>query len=610
MRTVLLIFAIIMSSCQAMASPDHFITRDGKKLLNGENEFRFISFNVPTLSYIEDEMAFEQTNPYGLPNEYEMRDLYSTVREMGGNVVRMYTIPVRHEHFPDESVTYVEAPGVFNEEAFKALDLAIALAAEYDIRVIIPLVNNWEWHGGRPQYAAFRGKTREEFWTDRQLIEDFKLTIDHVINRTNTITGIPYKEDKSIMAWETGNELQNPPAWGIEISRYIKSLDQNHLLIDGFHAIHLKDLSVWVQQYSIDEPSIDLINTHHYEPTSIETIRNLKKTVEMVGGKKPIFVGEFGFISTSGIEDILNYVIGEEAIPGALIWSLRRHHRDGGFYHHTEPAGLGKYRSYHWPGFDDSKSYDERNLLALMRDKAFEIRGMETPPVSIPEAPGLLPFDDVASFSWRGSMGASGYDIERSTNPDGPWEHVAYNIDDIETPGFDLFTDETVIPGKDYYYRVIARNAAGTSAPSNIVGPVSIEYLRRVDRARNLAVLHHSENISVKTGDYRTYKEAFSRLSGDEGAYIIYRSPAELKEFRLFTFESDADQNIEAFISQDAETWEHLDLERATYSSSETNYDYQVPNKYTAPATKLERPYIKLVFKDTVSVVRAEIDYR
>jgi len=153
------------------------------------------------------------------------------------------------------------------------------------------------------------------------------------------------------MAWETGNELQNTAAWAKEIGSYIKSIDDNHLLVDGFHAIHQDNHDVWVQTYSLEEPVFDLINTHHYETSPLATVENLKKTVEMVGGQKPVFLGEFGFISTSGVESVLDYIISEERIPGALVWSLRRDSKNGGFYHHSEPLGSGIYRAYHWPGF-------------------------------------------------------------------------------------------------------------------------------------------------------------------------------------------------------------------------------------------------------------------
>ncbi|MEN0048174.1 MAG: hypothetical protein AAF806_14025, partial [Bacteroidota bacterium] len=302
-----LLFSLITISASTFAQFDNFITTKGNKLMDGNSEFRFISFNVPTLNYVEDNMNFNQTNPYGLPSEFELRDLYETVQMLGGQVVRAYTIPVRNKNFPVESITYVEGPGEFNEEAFKALDLALALASEYKIRVILPFLNNWQWMGGRPDYAAFRGKEADDFWTDPQLIDDFKKTIAHVLNRKNTITGIKYKDDKTILAWETGNELQNPPQWGIDIARYIKSMDKNHLVMDGYYAIHGHGgYSVYAQQYSMEEPAIDIISTHHYESTGVDIINNLKSTVELVDGKKVLLVGEFGFIGTAGMENVID----------------------------------------------------------------------------------------------------------------------------------------------------------------------------------------------------------------------------------------------------------------------------------------------------------------
>ena len=67
-------------------------------------------------------MAFSRTNPYDLPTEFEIRDAMASVVQMGGRVIRMYTIPVRNTGFPAEAVTYVEGPGQFNEEAFETMD--------------------------------------------------------------------------------------------------------------------------------------------------------------------------------------------------------------------------------------------------------------------------------------------------------------------------------------------------------------------------------------------------------------------------------------------------------------------------------------------------------
>ena len=610
---LLLCLAALAVNTAAHGDFEHFITVDGHRLMDGDRPFRFIAFNVPTLFYVEDEMAFEQTNPYGLPVEFELRDLFQTVVDTGGQVVRAYTVPVRNAGFPEESITYVEAPGQFNEKAFRAMDLALALAREYGIRVIIPLVNNWQWMGGRPDYAAFRGKDKDAFWTDPQLIADFRKTIDFVLNRTNTYTGVKYRDDKTILAWETGNELQNPPEWALQMGQYIKSIDSNHLLIDGFHAIHSEGHDVWIQDYSLDSPLFDLINTHHYEPTAVETVRNLEKTVEMAGRRKPVFVGEFGFISTSGFEEVLDYVISEPSIPGALVWSLRRHHKNGGFYHHTEPVGYGLYRAYHWPGFDDGEAYDERNVLKLIREKAFEIQGRPAPAITAPAAPVILPFDKAPVFSWRGSAGAAGYDLERSEHAGGPWAKVAWNVDDIDTPGFPLFSDTSAQPGKTYFYRVIARNQGGESAPSKPHGPVKIEFLTRMDKARNVGVLQDSRGITVKTGDNRSFKEAYSRLHGEKGAWVIYSAPGELLDIRVFAYEKPdpgtEQPRLSLSVSPDAQSWKRRESRVRRFPSTEDNYDYLVPVQY-ALELEPESRYVRLDFSGAADIVRVELDYR
>lgn len=589
---------------------ENFITVDGTSLKDGEKDFRFISFNVPTLLYVEDEMKFSATDPYGLPTEFELRDLYQSISDMGGQVVRAYTIPVRNENFPEGSVTYVEAPGVFNEEAFKVMDMAIALAAEYDIRLVFPLLNNWEWMGGRPNYAAFRGKTSDEFWTDPQLIADFKLTIDHVINRVNTITGVPYKDDPTIMAWETGNELQNTPEWGVEIGRYIKSLDSKHLLIDGFHAIHLEGLSVWVQDYSIEEPSFDLINTHHYEKTAIETIANLKETVRRIDGRKPVFLGEYGFISTTGVENIIDYVIGEDDIPGALIWSLRRHHKDGGFYFHSEPASDGTYRAYHWPGFPDGEVYDETAMLELQRRKGFEIQDRTPPPRRKPEAPRLLEFSGAPQFSWQGAAGASGYDIERASSAAGPWTLIAHNVADTVTPGFALYSDETATIGEPACYRVKALNMAGMSSPSNTHCLPNVTHLTRVDQARNMGVLLDFENIDIEFGNNRAFKEAFSRLTGKDGSVLIYDGNGDIQNLRVYAYETETAPALKITASEDGISYQSTSVSHNIFVNNEENYDYLIPTEYkVSPATEADQ-YVKLDFTDKVSIVRVEIDYK
>jgi len=589
----------------------HFIRRDGAVLYDGDKVFRFLSFNVPTLNYVEDEMAFEQTNPYGLPNEYELRDVFSTVQEMGGQVVRGYTFPVRSAAFPEEAVTYVEAPGVFNEEAFQTMDMAIALAGEYNIRLIQPFVNNWPWFGGRPEYAAFRGKDKDAFCTDPQLIDDFKKTIHYVLNRTNTITGVIYKNDPTIMAWETGNEMTCSGDWAVEIAEYIKSIDSNHLVIDGYHAVGNPGQPLHpVQSHSIDSDAIDIVSTHHYEGDPLLIIEHIKQNLDRVNGKKPLFVGEFGFVSTTGMEQIMDYIMSEPEIPGGLVWSLRRHHRNGGWYYHTEPLGDGLYRAYHWPGSDLGEIYDERSFMSLMRDAAFAIQGKEPPPLASVAAPVLLPFDHPSDISWRGVMGATAYTLERAQSPEGPWVQIAFDVDDHVTPGFPLYSDDEAPFETASYYRVRALNSQGVSTPSNIVGPVVPIYLTKVDTARNYGAVSHWKDIKVRSDNWRSYKEAPYRLSGQNGSELVYWSPGHFKEMRVYTFERGADPQLTVSGSSDGSAYAIMSVSMEDFASYETNYDYLVPRLYKVqPLGAKDVSLLKIDFLGESDIVRVELDY-
>ena len=255
---IYLVFPLLFAGC-ASSGFVNFVTAQKDKLMDGDKELKFVSFNTPNLHYIEDYLEFVATSPWRLPDEFEIRDALTTIKELGGKVTRMYVLSVRKPGESDKIIRHVEAPGKFNEEAFVALDKVMQIANETGKRVIIPLVDNWIWWGGPAEYAAFRNKSKELFWTDTQLIADFKKTIDFIINRKNTFTGILYKDDKALLGWETGNELQAPFTWTSDIAAYIKSLDKNHLVIEGIH-------STVLSEQALNDPNIDVLSTHHYTP--------------------------------------------------------------------------------------------------------------------------------------------------------------------------------------------------------------------------------------------------------------------------------------------------------------------------------------------------------
>ena len=306
-----------LHSAQAPARLPRFRHRPGDQLIEGEKPFRFISFNIPNLHLVEDNMAFDDENPWRWPDRFEITDALDSVRQQGGTVVRTYVLSVLRTNDPPGVPRHVLGPGRFNEEAFRALDLVLQIANETGVRVIIPFVDNWSWWGGIAEYAGFRGKPKEAFWTDPQVIADFKETIRFLVNRTNTLTGVPYRDDKAILCWETGNELQSPPAWTREIAAYIKSLDHEPSRHGRLPHAPSSARNRWPCPRWISSPPTITPAARNPSPNwSAPTGRRRK-------GRKPYVVGEFGFVDTAPDGGHASTPSCRPAPPGALVWSLR-----------------------------------------------------------------------------------------------------------------------------------------------------------------------------------------------------------------------------------------------------------------------------------------------
>ncbi|REE85149.1 S-layer family protein [Paenibacillus taihuensis] len=494
----------------------HYITRDSDKLMDGTDEFRFISANVPTLSMVED-------ISWRTPDAWEQEDAMKTLVQLGGTATRPYVFSV---HKPDDTPDMKRAvmgPGQFDENVFKAFDKQLQLANQYGIRIIVPFVDQYEWQGGIASYAAFRGKGKDQFWSDSQLIGDFKQTINYVLNRVNTYTGIPYKDDPAILAWETGNELV--PAshtWTHDIASYIKSIDSHHLVLDGKYGI---------DDASLSDDAIDLVSNHYYPDHYPDYALQVNLDKAKTAGKKPFIVGEFGFKPTDQVGQLLDSVI-DNGTSGAMIWSLRYHNRDGGFYPHTESTFGGVfYGAYRWPGFPSGNGFDETNLLQTLRAKAFAIRGIDTPPpIPAPDAPELLPIDSVSAIGWKGSVGASSYAVERAENGAGPWTSVGSQVYDAVPSATQLLNDTTAVSGTSYYYRVKAVNGSGESGYSNVVGPVAAAHAI-IDPIRNYDGMYdYSTDLEFTSKDAAGHGDDWNRLKAlpaSSPQYVAYGLPLD-----------------------------------------------------------------------------------
>lgn len=433
-----------------------FVTREGHRLMLDGKEYRFLSVNIPNYHIVEDP-AWEGGTPWHRVTAFEQRDAARAVRYLGGRVFRIYVPSVAGGQSVQAGLAHVwrnEAAKVeYQEELWQDLDRGLAIAASEGVRVIIPLVDNWNSFGGHLEWAKLAGVYN--FWDKAKSREVFKGFITWLLNRTNTVTGLKYKDDPTILAWELGNEIRlSTPEWCAEMSAHIKSLDPKHLVMDGGYT--------WVRPDNLRNPNIDMVTTHY-------TNEYLEGFIQEAQAAGKVFVyGEFEPKNATEVAQVADLLTRSSA-AGGLVWSLRFRTESGGFYFHGD---FGTSDSLQYPGFPGNGPQDEPQIFKVLKDYAWKIRGHLAPADPIPAMPRLFRSPTGQGLAWQGSVGALGYDLEEADTPKGPWQEKARGLSDCVPagdrarmwPAQPMYGPVNLAKGK--WYRLVAVNASGRSEPS------------------------------------------------------------------------------------------------------------------------------------------------
>lgn len=516
--------------------------------MEGDAEFRYISVNLPDILQCITNYTFDGEGPnarFRLPDEFEVRDGVRTVQQMGGRVIRTFVITVR----PEPSPAFMFAVGgekiVPNEAALRVLDRLLQVCHEEGVRLIVPLVayNSPAIRGDWTTYG-------HDFWTvGSGANRKFKAVLDVLLNRTNAFTGVRYRDDPAILAWQTGNELvigdaADRRAWLHDLAAYVKKLDPNHLLIDGRNKP--ADVFARYDEFVADR-NIDAVSYHTYTPlpqanTAVGTLKLMR---EMMRGKIPLLVTEVAMTTPPDkLRELFDEVIADGTV-GAGFWAVRVHNRDGGFYKHSDRDS--QFEDLNWPGFADPTGYlpeiaREKELLSILTDYAARIRGVERAAVVAPLQPRLVPVRDVGHISWQGSTGAQSYEVQRAGAAAGPWTVIEPRFQDHLVVCAPLFCDATAEEGQEYFYRIVARNEAGASPPSPPVGPVVVDRRWLVDELFDLRLATATDNIRIdKAYAHSAYLEDVAvarRTDPARAASIAYRVPGALRSFSIGVFDA------------------------------------------------------------------------
>jgi mannan endo-1,4-beta-mannosidase len=281
-------WTVINDTGRAVISPAGFITALSPGVvivkITIDDMVRELSFTIKDLPNLVQDFVFAQdgyffegdqeepfrflgTNNYTLhyKSEAMIDDAIKQAADMGIRVIRMWSFFDGWEDEGRANYAYGQiAPGVYDVSptdyfgeilydrntgerkdpvnVLDRVDYTIKRAGQYGIRVVLVLTNYYPEFGGMNAYVNWHNTlygtslTRQAFYTNETIKGWYKDWVSHVVNRTNKLTGVAYKDDPTIFSWQLANEPDGGQAhvWAAEMSAFLKNdLQVNQMVSVG-----------------------------------------------------------------------------------------------------------------------------------------------------------------------------------------------------------------------------------------------------------------------------------------------------------------------------------------------------------------------------------------
>lgn len=284
------------------------------KVVNGDFMLNGARFPVvgPNIYWL----GLSENNSY--PTQDLIESMFQTAVKLSSTVIRSHTLGI------SSGSSRSLLKNINSPAAWAPIDFSFKMASKYNIKLICPLTDNYWWgNGNYGDFCAARGIAKDQFWTNKDVRNDFKNYIQTWLNHTNQFTGIKIKDDPSLFLIELGNELgnirQGPDGqwttaptveWLADISRYIKSNDPNHLVLDG------TDEALGNSRDEFNVSTIDVFSAHFYG-NDYKRLDTMAQNAKNVG--KPYIIGEY---SSHFRDDWFNHIENNPNIKGSVFWDL------------------------------------------------------------------------------------------------------------------------------------------------------------------------------------------------------------------------------------------------------------------------------------------------
>jgi mannan endo-1,4-beta-mannosidase len=260
-QILLILMAAIINQCTSahdpFIAPDAFVKVEGNQFMIKDKPYRFIGTNFwygMHLGLVQNRARL--CRELDLLQALGCTNLRIMVGSEGPDTERYRVQP-----------PLMSEPGVYNEHLLEGLDFLLVEMRKRGIYGVLVLGNFWHWSGGFAQYLAWAKKKpipypslnggiswavfmdfTFKFYSNLPAKNWFRKHIRKIIGRNNSISGIPYTSDPTIMSWQLANEpkcgirVGNYRRWIRNTARLIKHLDPNHLISSGSEGIMSESL--------------------------------------------------------------------------------------------------------------------------------------------------------------------------------------------------------------------------------------------------------------------------------------------------------------------------------------------------------------------------------
>jgi mannan endo-1,4-beta-mannosidase len=217
-------------------------------------------------------------------------------------------------------------------DGLQRIDFIVNEATKRKLHLIIAFLDYWSYTGGAPQMSAWHGGAKNDrfFAEDPRTRADYKLLVRTIVTRINGLSGLAYKDDPTIFAWELMNEPEIQPIslfydWAKEMAAYVKSLDPKHMVASGHSSRRTKLVELQI-------PDIDFGTWHGYpayERIDAQAFGALimDYCARAKAFNKPLILEEFGLARSNPdrpevYRDWLEKIRANDSCAGWLVWRL------------------------------------------------------------------------------------------------------------------------------------------------------------------------------------------------------------------------------------------------------------------------------------------------